>query len=70
MKINLEAERKKALDFIAGKPGVKLEIVRPTVRNGLERTEGEEIRPKEKEEKKEITPRMRTEQYLQSIGQL
>jgi len=66
--MNLEAERKKALDFLAGDPNVKVEVVRTTVRPGLERTERNEEGQKEKEEKRELTPRKKTEQYLKSIG--
>lgn len=67
---NLETERRKALDFLAGRADVKLEKIPPTVRSDKE-TEDVIVSQEKKEVIKEIiNPRLRTEAYLKEIGKL
>jgi len=68
--MDLETERKKALDFLAGKPDIKLEDRRPTVPSAKE-SEDVIVSKERKNELKEIlNPRLRTEAYLKQIGKL
>jgi len=66
----IELERKKALDFLAGDPHVKLEPTREPVPVDTRKNEGENERLKEKVVKKIKNPRLRTEAYLKQIGKL
>ena len=63
--MDLEKERKKAIDFLAGNQAVKLEFVRP---NGRQETEGTEKWQEKKEEKVDLTPEQRLERYRKERG--
>jgi len=68
--MNLEAERKKVLDFLAGRPDVKLEGTRMPVRPVKEDTEMIVSQERKKEIKEIKNPRLKTEAYLKQIGKL
>lgn len=68
--INLEREKRKALDFLAGDPHVFLEAKREAVRPDKEKMD-----VIESQERKEVipeikNPRLKTEAYLKQIGKL
>lgn len=65
--VSLEEERRKARDFLAGKPGVDVEIVRIPVRNGIDTTEVKEERPEMIEAEQKLSPLQRIEQYRRII---
>jgi len=65
--LDLETERKKALDLLAGKAGVEIEIVRIPVWTGIDTTEVKKEWPIKKEEEQKEPPLQRIEQYRRSI---
>jgi len=66
--MDLEEERKKALDFLAGRPNITLENTRATVRPVKESLDVIESQERMKEIKKIENPRLKTEAYLKQIG--
>lgn len=68
--MNLETERKKALDFLAGRGNVSLDVGRPTVPSAKETEEVIVSQERKNEREKILNPRLRTEAYLKQIGKL
>lgn len=68
--IDLDAERKKALDFLAGDPHVSLEARREAVRPDKETEDVIVSQERTNEKVKIVNPRLRTEAYLKKIGKL
>ena len=65
---NIEIERKKARDFLAGDPKVTMEEIREAVPIDKERTKVIESQEKKTPLNKIKNPRLKTEAYLQQIG--
>ena len=68
--MDLEVERKKALDFLAGRSDVKLENTPVPVRPDKESMDVIGSQERKNEKQKIVNPRLRTEAYLRQIGKL
>ena len=70
VRTDLDVERKKALDFLAGQPDVKLEDTRIPVRPDKEKLDVIVSQERKNEKPEIVNPRLKTEAYLKEIGKL